>query len=100
MRMSIFALAALPLSGCLTTSGEVSQINSTPPGALVSVNGVGECETPCTVELNQLRRVTIAKAGYKPFRFVLPPDGRDISVELELVAPTEDVDAVALPDID
>lgn len=100
MRILFIALAALPLAGCLTTSGNISRISSNPPGATVSVNGLGECETPCTVELSQLRRVTVAKTGYKPFRFDLQPDGRDIAIELELAAPTEDVDAVALPDID
>ncbi len=100
MRLLGIALIASLLSGCLFTSGNIRKINTVPSGALVTVDNLGECETPCTVEVKQRRRATIAKAGYKPVRIYLDPDGEDVSIELVLAAPTEDVDAIALPDLD
>jgi PEGA domain-containing protein len=100
MRVISIAVAAFLLSGCLLSSGNVSRINTLPSGALVTVEGLGECETPCTIELKQRRRITIAKAGYKSLRIDLEPDGNDVSIELELAAPTQDIDAIALPDLD
>ena len=100
MRLLGIALVASVLSGCLFTSGNIRKIKTVPSGALVTVDGLGECETPCTVEVKQRRRATIAKAGYKSLRIYLEPDGEDVSIEMELAAPTEDVDAIALPDLD
>ncbi len=95
------ATVALSLSGCMTLFGDnVISIDSVPPGALVTVEGAGECETPCTIQLESARRVTVAKAGYKSVRIMMEPDANDVIVALSLAAPTEDVDAVALPDLE
>ena len=92
---------AVSLSGCLTILGDNQiDIATTPPGATVNLEGFGECETPCSIKLQQKRRVTIAKAGYKPVRLNVPPNSRDISILLELAAPTDEVDATTLPDLD
>ncbi len=99
---SIIALA-LPSTGCLTilgTGGNTIDVETTPPGATVTLEGFGECQTPCSIQLEQRRRVTVAKAGYKPVRLSVPPDSRDISILLELAAPTEEIDSTTLPDLD
>ena len=92
-------LVSNSLMGCMLTSGNISEINTLPSGALVTVEGLGQCETPCTLELEQRRLLTIAKAGYKPVRIMLKPNGKNVSIELQLAAPTKDVDTVALPEI-
>ena len=100
MRIVFCVLSGALLSGCLATSNGMRTINSEPPGALVTVQGFGQCETPCTVRLDDHRNITVAKAGYKARRFVLGPDGGEVNVELELAAPAGDVDSTALPDLD
>lgn len=99
MRISFIAAAILLLGGCASTGG-LRTINSTPPGALVTVEGYGECETPCTVKLDGSRRVTVAKAGYKAQRFYISPKGSAVEVILELAAPAGEIDKTALPAID
>ena len=97
----IIAVAMLALPGCLTLSGgDVRAITSDPAGALVQIDGYGECETPCTVRLDALRQMTVAKAGYKAQRFHVAPGNKDVHVILELAAPTKDVDATELPALD
>ncbi len=98
MRYLLTLFLAAALSGCLTTGGR--EISSTPSGALVTVPGFGECETPCTVKLDKRRRITIAKAGYRPRRVDVDPEGAPLTIPLELAAPTEEVDAQTLPDLD
>lgn len=101
VRVVLATIAALLLPGCLlTTSGNVRTITSDPPGALVRIAEFGECETPCTVKLDVVRELTIAKAGYKAQRFRVAPGGKDVHVILELAAPTSDVDAAELPELD
>lgn len=101
MRIVFAGLAALATGGCfLTTKSGVREIVSNPPGALVTVEGFGECETPCTVRLDERRRVTVAKAGYAAQRFFIAPKGPPVEVTLDLAAPTGDVDAEALPEIE
>lgn len=99
MRILTAGFLALTVCGCMTTQG-ARRIVSEPPGALVTVEGFGECETPCTVQLDARRNVIVAKAGYKAQRFVIAPDGPPVNVILELAAPTDDVDAETLPEID
>ena len=100
MRILLALTAGLFVSGCLATSGDVRKITSDPPGALVTVQGYGECETPCKVRLDDHRNVTVAKAGYKAKRFVMGPSGPPLKVRLELAAASDDVDAETLPDLD
>ena len=99
MRMLLMGFAVLAAGGCMTTKG-ARMIKSDPPGALVTVEGFGECETPCRITLDTRREVTVAKAGYKAQRFGITPGGRSVMVVLELAAPTDDVDAIALPELD
>ena len=100
IKATIAGAAGLALTGCLATGGEVRTITSQPDGALVRIDGFGECETPCTVKLDGRREVTVAKAGYKAQRFGITPGNRDIHVILDLAAPTQDVDAETLPSLD
>ena len=100
MRILIAALIALAAGGCLATTEGARKIKSKPSGALVTIEGYGECETPCTVRLNGQRNVIVAKAGYKAQRFAIAPEGPTIKVELELAAPTDEVDAEALPELE
>lgn len=91
---------AFAAAGCLTTSNDgLRTINSTPPGALVQVEGFGTCETPCTIRVDDLRQVTVAKPGFRAQRFGIRPGRGDIDVILELAAPTRGVDAETLPEL-
>ena len=100
MRILFPVIFTLFMSGCLATSGNMRTIESTPSGALVTIENYGTCETPCTVKLDGRRNVTIAKAGYKAQRFAIDAKGKPVRVKLELAAPTGDVDAQTLPEID
>ena len=97
--VALIALCPLILSGCLTTASNMRTINSDPTGATVRIEGFGECETPCEIKLDAQRSVIVAKAGYLPQKFWISPDGPAVDVILELAAPTDDVDAEALPDL-
>ncbi|MBB5519205.1 PEGA domain-containing protein [Amphiplicatus metriothermophilus] len=97
-RRIVLPAAALSAGACATTPGVV-EIVSEPPGALVVVEGYGECETPCTIGLDGLREVTVAKAGFVPQRFAIAPGAGRVQVALELAAPIEEVDEEVLPDL-
>ncbi|MEM8937400.1 MAG: PEGA domain-containing protein [Pseudomonadota bacterium] len=98
MRFAILGLIVILCSGCLTTSG-ARKIVTNPEGALVTVQGLGDCETPCTIKLDRIRYITVAKAGYEPYRFTLGPEGPTVKLDLQLVAETESVDETGLPDL-
>lgn len=96
----LVVLAALLLSGCKTFGNNLTLVSSDPPGATVNVEGFGECEAPCTIELDAPRAVTIAKAGYDAQRIILEPGKKKIEVVLKLSAPTTEVDEEALPEVE
>lgn len=96
--LSIGAVAMLA-TGCLATTGDMRTITSMPDGALVQIDGYGECETPCSIKLDTIRQITVAKAGYLPQRFGIKPGRDDVHVILELAAPTDDVAVETLPDL-
>jgi len=99
MRIILIGALMIPLSGCLTTGG-VREIRTTPPGALVSVENFGACETPCTVKLDRERHIRVAKAGYVTQNLTIGPGRGAVKITLELAAASKDVDAQALPDIE
>lgn len=96
-------MAILAAGGCQTLAlgggNTLTQVSTSPPGAVVRVEGFGECVAPCTIELDAPRNITIAKAGYTPQRFVLQPGKRKVDIVLELSAPTTGVDEAQLPDL-
>ena len=100
LKFLVIGVSSLALGGCLATGGKVRTIDSNPPGATVTIDGYGECTTPCKVKLDQRRNVTIGKPGFKAQRFAISPDGPTVKVNLELVAKTSDVNSSTLPDID
>jgi hypothetical protein len=100
----IVIVAAIALTGGCQTLGMgagagITTLNSEPPGAYVKVEGLGECETPCRIELDAPRMITVAKAGFKPQRFQVAPGKKRINVVLELVAPTEEVETQEIPEL-
>lgn len=96
----IFAgLMLLASAGCLSTTGDMRTITSAPSGALVNIDGYGQCETPCTIKLDTRREITVAKAGYKAQRFGIVPGSKDVHVILELAAPTDEVSTETLPEL-
>jgi len=100
MRAMLTAAVAIALSGCLT-SGGMREIRTNPPGALVTIDGYGECETPCTVKLDEPRYARIAKAGYVAKTYLIEPGRGPIELPpLELAAASDDVDTTGLPDIE
>ena len=97
----IVGIGASLLSACQTTSGSaITAFESNPTGALVKVEGYGECTTPCTIQHDGPRTIVIAKAGFKKQRFVVKPGARNVRVILELSAPTTGVDAGGLPPLE
>ena len=95
------SLAAVALAGCQTLSfgKKYTTIESIPVGATVSIEGYGECETPCTIQHDVVRTIVVAKAGYLPQKFNVSPGAGKVRVRLELAAPTEGVDQQTLPDL-
>ena len=91
------ALATALAGGCASGRGPITTIDSEPAGALVKVDGFGECETPCVIQHDAPRRVTVAKAGFRKRVFDIRPGDGEVVVELELAAPTEEVETDALP---
>lgn len=103
VRVLTVTVAASFVAGCQTLGGgqatTITLIESTPPGALVRVEGFGECETPCRVEIDKPRMVTVAKAGFNAQRFQIVPKRKRVDVILDLAAPTKNVDSTELPDL-
>jgi hypothetical protein len=99
IRILAIPLCALVTSGCLTTRTTVTQLTSEPEGALVRVEGYGECETPCSIAIDAPRNVTVAKMGYLAQRFVIVPGRPQVHVIMQLAAPTVDVDQTELPEL-
>lgn len=99
MRILILC-ASLAAGGCATFGSGVTQIVSEPPGALVRVEGAGECQTPCTVKFESPREVTIAKVGYKARRLRIGPDQSKVKVTLELAVETKEIETNTLPEVE
>ena len=102
-RVKLLSAAAsiMILSACTTFSDTATvKIQSEPTGALVTVDGVGECETPCSIRIKIQRYATVAKAGYLPVTVRLSPGKRNYNIQMELAAASDAVDAVILRDID
>lgn len=93
--------AVLFLSACQTLGfgPKYTTIESEPVGATVTIDGYGDCETPCTIQHDVVRTVVVAKAGYIPQKFEVSPGAGTVRVKLELAAPTEGVDQQTLPDL-
>jgi hypothetical protein len=100
MRIEAVAAIALMLAACETTKGaSITLVETDPPGALVQVEGFGECTAPCTIELDAPRNLTIARAGYDAQRLTLSPGTKKLQVKLNLSAPTTDVEEVSMPEL-
>ncbi len=100
MRSKAVALIAVLIPACATTKGaSITLVETDPPGALVQVEGFGECEAPCTIELDAPRRLTIAKAGYDAQRLTLSPGTKKLQVRLNLSAPTTAIEEEPLPEL-
>ncbi|WP_375205870.1 PEGA domain-containing protein [Hyphococcus sp.] len=103
MRKPAFLLLLMLLpGGCMTIGGGAStlMVKTDPEGALLAIDGVGECETPCSVRLDGPKQARIAKAGFVSKTYVLSPGKNEVTIPLELAAASDDVDATALPDLD
>jgi len=99
MRLPVIA-AALSLAACATAKGpQIVLVETDPAGALVRVEGFGECESPCRIEVDAPRTLTIGKAGYEAQRTVITPGDRTVRLTLKLAAPTTTVDQETLPDL-
>jgi hypothetical protein len=77
----------------------IVRVETTPAGAVLSIAGFGECETPCTIEVDREREAQIAKAGFKPQTVLLKPGAKTLAVTLDLAAPTTAVDETGIPEI-
>jgi hypothetical protein len=75
-------------------------VQTDPAGALLTIDGVGECETPCRIRLDGPKKAKIAKAGFVAKDYMLSPGKSEVTIPLELAAASDDVDATALPDIE
>ena len=104
MRRVFSILAFAALGGCQTLfggGGQVLNVQSDPPGALVVIDGAGQCETPCTVKIDSPKKARVSKAGFVTQYVTLSPGGKgNVVIPLELAAASDDVDATELPDLD
>ncbi len=102
MRIVAGIVALSMLGGCQTIggAGDTLTLQTTPPGALVTIEGVGECETPCTIKLDGPQNARIAKAGFVTQFVTLNPSRKPATLPLELAAASKDVDTTALPELD
>jgi hypothetical protein len=99
-------LALVATGGCVTDdiafrgdpARNVSVITE-PAGALLTIEGVGECETPCTVRLDSPRQANLAKAGFVAQTVTLGPERSSVTIPMELAAASDDVDTTVLPDL-
>lgn len=96
MRLLLSAIVLVAAGGC---ASKVTEIVTVPPGAEIGVIGYGECLSPCVVEFDEPRTITIAKAGFKPQRLELRPGKKTVTIPLELVAPTTQVDEGGMPEL-
>lgn len=100
MRLLLACAVASFNVACATAKGPtITLVETEPPGALVRVEGFGECLSPCRIELDAPRNLTIAKAGFDARRIVLDPGTKRLLVTLKLSAPTTSVDEAALPEL-
>lgn len=100
MRLTFPAFAAICASACATADGpKISLVETDPPDAIIRVEGFGECQSPCRIELDAPRNLTIAKAGYDAQRVVLEPGTKRLLITLKLAAPTTKVDEEGLPEL-
>lgn len=100
MLQRTFCLVAIgAAAGCTTTATSVTEITVTPADATIRIEGFGECRSPCRVEIDQPRQISVAKEGYKTQSLSIAPRQKRVAVTLDLAAPTKDVDSGALPDL-
>lgn len=96
--LSLFSVAML--AGCASApKTSITEISSEPAGAEVQIEGFGTCVTPCRIEIDRPRNVTVAKAGFLAERFQIAPGEKVVALKLRLAAPTKDVDKSTLPDL-
>ncbi len=96
----LLAVAAISLCACATAKGsKIVIVDTEPQGALIRVEGFGECQSPCRIEVDTTRKLTIAKAGYNAERIAIDPKSKKVLVKLTLSAPTTDVEEDALPEL-
>ena len=99
MRPLLLPLLLLVAACQSAPSTSIVRVETTPAGAVLSIAGFGECETPCTIAVDREREAQIAKAGFKPQTVVLKPGAKTLAVALELAAPTTAVDETGMPEI-
>lgn len=97
MRHILLVFAAGFASSCMTILPDRTLVKTNPAGAVVTVEGFGECETPCRIKVDEPRTATVAKAGYEKKQIMLEPGRSTVSIDLKLAAPTEEVEKSDLP---
>lgn len=96
--LTIFGVALL--AACQSApKTTITEIASEPAGAEVQIEGYGTCFTPCRIEIDRQRNITVAKAGFLAERFAISPGQKSVALKLKLAAPTKDVDKATLPDL-
>ena len=94
------ALFSAALGACRTApKSTITEIVSDPAGAEVQIVGFGTCITPCRIEIDRPRNITVARAGFLAERFQIAPGQKSVTLALKLAAPTKDVDKTELPDL-
>ena len=105
LRPALYIAGALTLGACQTLGGgaadneRYTEIMTTPPGATVTIENYGQCESPCRISHDGVRQITIAKAGYRKKTYKVSPGAGKVNIVLELAAPSEDVETTTLPEL-
>jgi len=102
MRRFLMASSAALLGGCMTIPGvsTVQMVNTDPQGVLLTIDGKGECETPCTVKLDGPQKARLAKAGFQTITVTLAPGKSEVTIPMQLAAASTGVDSTELPELD
>ncbi|MCI5046207.1 MAG: hypothetical protein MRY59_01800 [Aquisalinus sp.] len=96
----IILASLLFMAGCETATVDYLTISSAPAEALLKFGDGTTCTTPCPLYVTENLTMTIAKAGYIAQEWTLI-EGQTgyLQINLELAAPTEEVEETALPDL-
>ncbi|WP_306249550.1 hypothetical protein [Parvularcula sp. IMCC14364] len=93
-------MCLLLFAGCETTTVDYLTVASYPEEVLLKFGDGTTCTTPCPLYVQENLTMTVAKAGYIAQEWTLL-EGQTgfLQIELELAAPTSEVEETALPDI-
>ncbi len=83
--LGIITISTLCFSAATITKGSKQRVNfdSKPIGAIIRIDGISTCQTPCSIRIKTSARnkfVTIEKDGYETMRLTMNSEFAEITV--------------------